>query len=536
LPIGLKCALAQRVFRRLAFILVLAASAFAAEKNAPRPTTLHLTLHKAIEMALARNFTLEIQRFSPQIAKENVTRRLGEFDPNFVAKAAFGEDASRDRLLARSRFGNRLPTDTEITLAKKENDLAHVYSGLEHFAFDKVEQSSSASIGFGGLTSWGLNYELTIASAHSDLLEGLDNTYATGPTLKLTQPLLQGAGTAANLAQLRIARNNVLVSEWELRQRIMDTVTDTIGAYNDLHLSMENLKVARGFRDLALQTVNDNTKRVEIGVMSPLNITTARAEAARREESVIVAARQIKDDANTLKQLITRDLESLLDIELEIEPPPQPAFVADVRGGVAEALRLRPDYRQAIIDIENKHITVSFTKNAALPQLDLSASLHLLGIDNDFGTSFDRFSRRDQSAWSVGAIFSVPIPNREGRGSVAAAKLDAARALVNLQKLEQDIIVKVDNANGAVITARQRITSNGEARALAKESLDAGEERLRAGTGTTFEVLELQRKLAETEAAELKAYSDFNKAVAGYQREVGVTLGEHHIQIDPPQR
>jgi len=514
------------VFRHFALILLLAVAASAAEKKVARPTTLHLTLHKSIELALAKNFALEVERFSPEIARENVTRQLGRFDPVFDLRADYDEDVSRDLFGAFTRSRTRVTDDG-------------VFTSIERFALhqsrDIVIQTTNVSTGLSGLTSWGTQYDLRIGTFNIDRLDGFTRDTSTEARLEIVQPLLRGFGPNANLDRLRIARNNVLISEWELRQRIMDTVTDTVGAYNDLHRSIENLKVARGFRELALQTVNDNTKRVEIGVMSPLNITTARAEAARREEAVIVAARQIKDDENTLKQLITRDLEALLDIRVEIEPPPQPRFVANVPAGINEALQLRPDYRQAIIDIENRHITLSFTKNAALPRFDLSASLRYLGIDNDLGTSLNRVPRRDESTWTIGAIFSVPIPNREGRASVAAAKLDAARALVNLQKLEQDIVVFVDNASGAVVTARERIRSTGEARALARESLDAGEERLRAGTGTTFEVLQLQRDLAEAEASELRAYSDYNKAVAGYQREIGVTLREHRILIDPPR-
>ena len=95
--------------------------------------------------------------------------------------------------------------------------------------------------------------------------------------------------------------------------------------------------------------------------------------------------------------------------------PRRAAVTANVPAGIADALQIRPDYRQAIIDIENRRITIAFRKDQALPRFDLQASLSLLGFDNDFGTSFDRVPRRDQTAWTIGAIFSVPIPNREGR-------------------------------------------------------------------------------------------------------------------------
>ncbi len=479
-------------------------------------------------MALARNFSLEVQRFNPQISRERVTQELGTFDPNFHVRASHGENTVRDVFDIRARDAYRPATTAEIN--------TNVFSGLEHFAIGSVRQSSSLDTGIDGITSWGLQYDVSISADHLDPLNGTGERFTTGPTFSVVQPLLQGFGADANLSQLRIARNNVLVSEWQLRQRIIDVVTNTISAYNELQFSIQALNVARGFRDLAQQLVNDNTKRVDIGVMSPLNITTARAEAASREEAVIRAQRAILDNENFLKQLITNDLEGLLDIKLEIDPPPTPPFTANVRAGIAEALQLRPDYRQAMLEIERRNITLAFTKNAALPRFDLSASLHYLGIENDFGSSVNRINDRDQTVWSVGAIFSVPIPNREGRGSVAAAKLSAAQSLVSLQQLEQQVVVDVDNASGAVTTARQRIESTAEASALAKESLDAGEERLRAGTGTTFEVLELQRKLAEAEAAELRARSDYNKAVSEYHRQIGTTLREHRVVLDNPKR
>src|SRR5687767_2732439 len=155
-------------------------------------------------------------------------------------------------------------------------------------------------------------------------------------------------------------------------------------------------------------------------------------------------------------------MERMLSIAVEIAPPPEQPFRADVRAGIADALALRPDYRQAVLEIERNNITLAFTRNQALPRFDLVGSLAMLGFDDDLGTSFNRIPRRDQTAWSIGAIVSIPIPNREGRGATNAAKLEAAKSLVALQQLEQQIVVDVDNASGQVITSRERILSTRE--------------------------------------------------------------------------
>ena len=266
--------------------------------------------------------------------------------------------------------------------------------------------------------------------------------------------------------------------------------------------------------------------------MSPLNITSARAEVASRQEGVILAIRRVKDNENLLKQLVTNDLESMLSVQVEIKPPPSPGFRADVQSGITDALALRPDYRQAVLAIERQNIVLAQRKDQALPRLDLVGSLRLLGVDDDLAASFQRIPSRDQSKWTAGVEFSVPIPNRAGRAGVVSAQLAAAQALVELHRLEQQIIVEVDNASGQIVTARERITSTTEARLLAKESLEAGDERLRAGTGTTFEVLELQEKLAEAEAAEIRARSDYNNAISDYNEQTGTTLRAYRLKVD----
>jgi outer membrane protein TolC len=463
-----------------------------------RPELLRLTAEGAIQAALSKNFSIEVERFTPQIAKEGVTGALGHFDPVF-----------------------------DMTVERNENSQAEIFASGVRLPVRVVNRLDNFSAGLSGATAIGLTYDLGLGTRNDDFQDELSTT----ASLALRQPILRGFGTAANLAQVRIARNNVLVSEWSLKRRIIDIITETTFVYNELFLAEEGLRVAERSRELARQLLADNEARVKIGVMSKLDVAEARASVAAREEGVILAQRAILDNQNLLKQLVTNDIERLLDVRVEISAPPSPAFRADVPAGIELALALRPDYRQAILDLERRNITLAFTKNQALPRLDLLGSLALLGFDNDLGSSISRLGSRDQTAWTIGAIISIPIPNRERRSEVNAAKLECAKALVALKELEQQIVVQVDNASGQVITSRQRIVSTAEASRLAQISLDAGQERLKTGTGTTFEVLGLQRTLIEAEAAQLRARTDYNKAISEYRRQTGTALREHNVQL-----
>ena len=315
------------------FLLALAATlptTFFGGENTPvaRPSLLRLSSESAIQAALAKNFSIEVQRFEPRIAKEGVTSALGRFDPVFDLTAERGEESQRGVFDS----GIRLPVR-------------------------RVSRLDTFSAGLSGATPLGLGYDLGLGSRNREFENDLTSTASLG----LRLPLLRGLGPAANLAQVRIARNNVMVSEWSLKRRIIDIITETTFVYNELSLAEQGLQVAERSRQLARQLLGDNEARVKIGVMSPLDVAEARAEVAAREEGVILAQRAILDNENLLKQLVTNDLERLLDVRVEISTPPSPAFRADVPAGLREALELRPDYRQALLDIERRNITVAFT-------------------------------------------------------------------------------------------------------------------------------------------------------------------------------
>ena len=495
---------------RTPLLIIVAASLVAAraDENYGKGQLLDLTLGKAIRMALQKNFSILAQKFDPKISRERERSSEGRFDPAFSLSYSKGEDVIADSYL---RASNN--------------------AGV-HFPARAITQTDVWSTGVSGVTVWGLGYDVSMIS---EAQGGTSNRFASDWTsemkFSLSQPLLRGAGTAANLADVRVARNNVTISEWGVRSQVMNVITDVINVYNELQFAIENLEVAKRSQELARQLLRDNIKRVEIGVKTPLDVTTAQAEVASREAALITARRAVKDQENFLKQLITADMMLLILTRVHIAPPPSVRVEPNVVAGIKAALELRPDYRQAKLDIENRHITVAYTKNQKLPKLDITTSLKMLGLDGDFGTSVQRTVARDQSAWSIGATFSIPIGNRESRGRYNAAKLEAAQALVKLQQLEQQVIVLVDNAAGAVVAAQQLTVANREARHLAKESLAAGEARLVAGTGTTFEVLQLQKQLADAETAELRAIADYNKAVAKYRLQTGTTLQVHGVKI-----
>ena len=498
---------------RIAVALAGAVS-FCMVARAAEPEVLELTYRSAIERALAKNFQIKVEEFNPKIAKARQLSESGRFDPTVDLSYTYAENRRDLRSLD--------PTFDSAAPDSPNSDRFARTSGTE---FDATVS---------GLTPWGLNYDFgTSVTRDTDSRSSIDERYQTFIGGTIVQPLLRNFGTDVNLAQIRIARADRSISAWTLRQTIIDVVTDTITVYNDLYFAIQNLDVEQRSLALARQTLQDNQRRAEIGVMSPLDIVQAQADVADREGRVLVAEREVADTENFLKQLVTDDVANVLKMRVSIAPPPFDLDLkVDKEADLKRAFEIRPDYQQALLDLQKRNINVVFTRNQALPQLDLVASLGLNGLDTTLGGSASQLKVPSSFDASAGVNFSLPIPNRTATGELEISKLEVARQIVALKQLEQSVFIQVDNAAGQIETTRKRIDASRAARIFAERTLEAGQARLAAGTATTFEVLQFQRDLAEAEIAEVRALTDYQKAIANYARVTGTTLDRHRIRLD----
>ncbi len=196
------------------------------------------------------------------------------------------------------------------------------------------------------------------------------------------------------------------------------------------------------------------------------------------------------------------------------------------------ALAGRPDYQQALHEVQKQGIQVAFNRNQLWPQLDLETSYGLNGRGGSFGEFVDSTGSGDNPEWSVGVVVRIPLGNRQTRADYQTALLEEERALLRLKQVEQEIILEIDNAIGAVEANRERVTATAAAVRLAEESLRAETERLKNGLSTSLLVLQAQAALAEARAASIRAHADYNKSLVTLEQADATTLVKHGIEIE----
>src|SRR5204862_7196565 len=89
--------------------------------------------------------------------------------------------------------------------------------------------------------------------------------------------------------------------------------------------------------------------------------------------------------------------------------------------------------------------------------------------------------------------------------------------------------VAVRNAMQALKTARKRIEAARAARIASERQLESEIRQYQAGESTNFLVLTRQNDLSDIKGRELRALTDYNKAIADLQRAMATTLQSHNV-------
>jgi len=485
--------------------------------------TLELSLKDVIAQTLKNNVAIAVQDFQSKIRKEEIITQESVFDPTLSLEGT----ANQQRNLTASAFAQppKIKSNTQ-----------------------------SLNLSFNQKLKPGTEYELRFENQRNETnsqFAGLNPQYTTRFEVNLTQPLLKNFGLDINKSSIYIAKNNLDISDFDFKNKVIEVVADTENVYWNLVFSLEDLKVQQKSVERAKDLERRVKAQVEVGTMAPLEILQAKSEVASREEAVIQAHKLIQDNQDNLKNILNIPFDSPEGLK-EIQPLDSPKFLVEspvsLRDSILTAIKNRPDYLKKRKELSNKHIQAKFNENQLYPTLDLVASFGLNGISGDsqpvgiptpsfnpFGGTFGRSQERtfsgDFSTWEGGFVFKYPLGNREAESRLAVSKLETAQLLMDIKDLEKTIVVEVREAARLINTNKKRVQAARVARKLAEEKLSAEEKKFEVGLSTSFNVLEFQTDLAEEQSKELQAIVDFNKSKIKLRKVLATTLEEYDIQM-----
>ena len=262
-----------------------------------------------------------------------------------------------------------------------------------------------------------------------------------------------------------------------------------------------NLRSAKGFFDVGTRPKSDVTR-------AEVDVANARVDLIRAQNAVSLA----RIGLNTAMGIAINSPTRIRDILTYQKMTLEATTLVD------EALRRRPEYRQAKFNADAAEATVRQTFRDFFP--------NFFGVSSTGGSTahFDVLggSTSDRGDWQVGVELRWNIfdgGNKIARWKEAKATVDAAKARV--RDIELTIWQQVEQAYVSVNEAEERIFAAQKAVESAQENFRLFQGRFDAGVGNIIELTDAQLALTQAQNTEAQALADFRIAIARLERAVG---------------
>ena len=451
---------------------------------------LELSLRSYLELVMANNTDIAIERLTVDVAQNAITRAFSAFDP--LATASF------------SSTEQRTPSGDQLTGAAT-----------------LVSLTQPANFTYTQTLPTGLNYQVGFFAQKLSTNSGY---YYYNPNLNsslgvtISQPLIKNRGTYINRVPIMVASSRLRKTEYDLKASLLQLVSAAENAYWDAVLARENLRVAESARDLADQALKRAQRELELGALSPLDIFNPEQQYATSQIGVSQAQYFLKQTEDALRRQMGADLDPqirTLPIVLsetvgpEVDAPP-----IDAEKEVRKGLAARPDLKSAIQNLDIDDLGIRQTKNELLPDLELTAGYTTQGlggiyypgsgeaaISGGFGDSLSQMFGFGYPMYSFGLTLRLPIKNHQASAHMADALVTKKRDALNVRTVEQQVRLDVLTAVSQVESSKDAMKLSVVAQDFARKYMEAERKKYELGNSTIFFVLQAQGALVNAESS-----------------------------------
>ena len=293
---------------------------------------------------------------------------------------------------------------------------------------------------------------------------------------------------SAEAAAEQEALSAALVYEYA-RQSLAASVADAwylaITAQKQLAIDQERLEVELLTEDIA-------TKRVQLGVNTPIDEEIANANVKLAQDAVARSQLALTESARALEILLGRYPSAELEISGEF-----PLFRNPGTTGIpSELLERRPDLVAADRRVAAAFHRLDSAQAARLPRVFLSSSM---------GTLLNPVN----SLWSIGSNLLAPLyTGGELEAQVEVRAAEQREALANYVGVALDAFREVESALANIEYLQEREIYLQEAEARLAEASRIAQTRYDAGLLTIFELTQTRRQYFETASQLLRVRSE----------------------------
>ena len=518
--------------------------------------TWDLTLTEALHTALANNsiirarqanalslgdrtpsvFDQSIQETGVLFGTRGVEAALSAFDTQFNTAMTWG----RAETVANSLF---FGPNSSLTL---QQDSAAFTSGLrKQFAT-------------GGTMSVNHIWNYSGTNAQAQLFP---SSYSGNVGASYRQPLWAGAGTEfsriagplnpvfsaiTGVSQgVVIARINGDITLADFETNVLNLLRDVEDTYWDLHLAYHSFHTAVEARNSAQESWRVAKVTDEAGGGRKIDEPQARDQYFESRAAVETALSTLYSTEAELRRLMGIEVSGPTVIR-PVTKPTQVELKTDWQVSLAEALTRRVELRKQKWNIKSLELQLRAARSLTNPRLDFISSYrvngfgdHLLaGSDNDsrntqqgFNSAYETITQGNQTGWTLGFEFSLPIGFRSARSQVRNLELRLTKAREVLSVQEMEVAHQLTSVIQNLATFHATAESHYNRFLATQERVNIVQLEYTNDKATLDEVLRAQRSRASAEAAYFTNLVNYNKAITQLHLTKGTLLEYNNIQL-----
>ena len=484
-----------------------------------------LPLDEAVRLNLANSQVIRILTglsaqgsgftpIDPAITNTQIDQNRGRFDPNVT----WNNVASR--------------IDRPVAVLDPTSPDGAVILGSEARRYDMLFGLNKTNT-FGGVSALNVNVNPLDSKAP---LSALDPQFPNDTQLRYTQPLLRGAGRAANLAPIYIARINTSRSFFQLKGAVQESVRSVIEGYWLLVAARVDVWARQQQVDQGEEAVAIAEARLRTGRGNNGPLLQAQTALANFRAGLISSQATLLDREAALRNVLGLAQSDELFI-VPNTPPLRQKVAIDWDETQNMAAVYRPDLIELKLIIEADMQALYAARNNALPNLDATAAYQWNGLEGRTpARTYVRTQDGQFADWQIGVNFSVPLGLRASRASLRQQQLILTRDRANLDQglhnASHQLAQIIRNIEQLYAQYRAFI----EVRRAARENLERQLAFFRIGGTRNEQVIYLNVLQAITDwgnavSNEALSLAQYNAALAALDANTGTILERHGIRF-----
>jgi outer membrane protein TolC len=333
----------------------------------------------------------------------------------------------------------------------------------------------------------------------------------------VTQPLLRGFGPNTTFYDLRNSRRSRESQERQYdlgRQRL---IVDVTRSYYQVLQQRQLLAVAAQSLARSESLRKASTARLEVGLVSKLDVYRAELQASQAQESMVRAETSLDQELERFRTLLGLSPADPLQPEDVVLPEEVKDDVEPVEILTQRALQNRLDLLETSDEVDDARRTATLAKQNLLPQLDLNVGVTQIGTGPTFGRAISSSDRQVNVYFST----SYPLERSNEAANKAGAELDVNTRERTLRQRQLDVETEVRTAVRELQRIRKSIELQRKGMEVAEQQRRLATLRYQRGLASNFDVVDAEGSLVVARSALVGLVTSYQVARVDLMRVTG---------------